>query len=351
MGRGKTLSEREKGKIEALQGEGKSLKSIAKDVGRSPHVIRNFIENRDGYGTHFNRSGRKKKLSARDERQIARAASNSMKSCATIKTELKLDVERTTVWRSIQRNPHLVRQKLMSAPRLEPIHERNRLEFARINMGKDWILVRFLSFFNTVFRSFFLTKKFNLDGPDGFNSYWRDLRKEPRYFSKRNFGGGSGMVWAAISGLGKLKLKFISKRMDGREYQQVLTESLVPFIRRFQRLQLEFQQDNAGVHRSTRRRPRDPTFVPMMTWFQQQGINVLPWPSRSPDLNPIENVWGILVRDVYADNRQYQTVEELKTAIMGAWNRLPQETVNRLVESMRDRIFEVIQRSGKVTHY
>ena len=77
----------------------------------------------------------------------------------------------------------------------------------------------------------------------------------------------------------------------------------------------------------------------------------MPWPSRSPDLNPIENVWGILVRDVYADNRQYQTVEELKTAIMGAWNRLPQETVNRLVESMRDRIFEVIQRSGKVTHY
>ena len=142
-----------------MQGEGKSLKSIAKDVGRSPHVIRNFIENRDGYGTHFNRSGRKKKLSARDERQIARAASNSMKSCATIKTELKLDVERTTVWRSIQRNPHLVRQKLMSAPRLEPIHERNRLEFARINMGKDWILVRFLSFFNTVFRSFFLKKK------------------------------------------------------------------------------------------------------------------------------------------------------------------------------------------------
>ena len=55
----------------------------------------------------------------------------------------------------------------------------------------------------------------------------------------------------------------------------------------------------------------------MMTWFQQQGINVLLWPSRSPDLNPIENVWGILVRDVYADNRQYQTVEELKTAIMG----------------------------------
>jgi hypothetical protein len=32
---------------------------------------------------------------------------------------------------------------------------------------------------------------FKLDGPDGFNCYWRDLRKEPQYFSKRNFGSGT----------------------------------------------------------------------------------------------------------------------------------------------------------------
>uniref|UniRef100_A0A182S088 Uncharacterized protein n=1 Tax=Anopheles funestus TaxID=62324 RepID=A0A182S088_ANOFN len=37
-------------------------------------------------------------------------------------------------------------------------------------------------------------KKFNLDGPDGFIGYWRDLRKEPEYFSRDNFGGGSLMT-------------------------------------------------------------------------------------------------------------------------------------------------------------
>lgn len=31
-------------------------------------------------------------------------------------------------------------------------------------------------------------KKFNLDGPDGFASYWRDLKKEPRLFFKCGFG-------------------------------------------------------------------------------------------------------------------------------------------------------------------
>lgn len=107
-------------------------------------------------------------------------------------------------------------------------------------------------------------KKFNLDGPDGFNCYWRDLRKEPRYFSKRNFGGGSVMVWGAISSLGGLELRFISTKMDGREYQDVLRHSLLPFLGRFRRLQLQFQQDNAGVHRSVRRRRQDPDFIPMM---------------------------------------------------------------------------------------
>ncbi|UMM13991.1 hypothetical protein L5515_001994 [Caenorhabditis briggsae] len=42
-------------------------------------------------------------------------------------------------------------------------------------------------------------KKFNLDGPDGFNSYWHDLKKDPLHFSKRNFGGGRLMVWGAFS--------------------------------------------------------------------------------------------------------------------------------------------------------
>jgi len=37
-------------------------------------------------------------------------------------------------------------------------------------------------------------KKFNLDGPDGCDSYWHDLRKEHLVKPRRNFGGGSVMV-------------------------------------------------------------------------------------------------------------------------------------------------------------
>ncbi|KHJ95550.1 hypothetical protein OESDEN_04504 [Oesophagostomum dentatum] len=38
-------------------------------------------------------------------------------------------------------------------------------------------------------------KKFNLDGCDGQRSYWHDIRKEPMYFNRRNFGGDFLMIW------------------------------------------------------------------------------------------------------------------------------------------------------------
>lgn len=184
-------------------------------------------------------------------------------------------------------------------------------------------------------------KKWNLDGPDGVKSYWHDLRKEPLYFSRRGFGGGSVMVWAAFTSIGRVKLAFVPKRMNSIHYQFVLRRCLLPFYRRNRHRQLEFMQDNASIHvsRSTR------------AWLERHNIAMLEWPANSPDLNPIENLWGILVRRVYAENKQYQSVSELKKAIVKAWQEIDQETIDNLILSMDNRIFQVINRKGGPTDY
>jgi transposase len=184
-------------------------------------------------------------------------------------------------------------------------------------------------------------KKFNLDGPDGFSGYWRDIRKEPRYFSKRNFGGGSVMIWGAFSSCGTLELEFTTHRIDSAEYQRILSKHLLPYLRKFRRLQLVFQQDNASVHKS----------ASTTDWFQRNRVSVMDWPACSPDLNPIENVWGLLVRRVYANQRQFQTTEDLKSAILQAWKELSMQTLQNLTASMQNRFFTVINRNGGHTDY
>jgi hypothetical protein len=69
----------------------------------------------------------------------------------------------------------------------------------------------------------------------------------------------------------------------------------------------------------------------------------LKWPAKSPDLNPIENLWGIMVRQVYAGGRQYNTIEELRVAVEASWNAILLETMQNLISSMPNRTHLVME--------
>ncbi|RCN41211.1 hypothetical protein ANCCAN_12849 [Ancylostoma caninum] len=87
------------------------------------------------------------------------------------------------MWRTIRRSGHIHHAVLTKTPWITEEHKRAKLNFAQENMETDWSKIVWSD-----------EKKFNLDGCDGQEGYWRDARKEPRFFSKRKFGGGSLMV-------------------------------------------------------------------------------------------------------------------------------------------------------------
>lgn len=149
------------------------------------------------------------------------------------------------------------------------------------------------------------------------------------------------MVWGGFCMSGKLRLAFVSCRMNSEDYQNVLQAHLIPFVRRRSRKKFIFQQDNAAIHVSASTR----------AWFESKKIDLLGWPACSPDLNPMENLWAIIVRRVYAQTRQYSTVGELETAIIEAWEGISPEIIRNLVLSMKNRLFQVINRNGKLTDY
>ena len=149
------------------------------------------------------------------------------------------------------------------------------------------------------------------------------------------------MVWGCFCSRGKPRLVFIDGNLNAVKYTELLADVLLPFIADNYRNGCRFQQDNAKPH----------TAVHTKEWFMEEGVTVIDWPARSPDLNPMENLWSILCNDVYAHNAQYHSTDDLMEAIEAAWERVPLEILKKLCDSMVDRIAAVIDKRGGPTKY
>lgn len=331
MGRGKSLTVEEKLKIKIYKESDLSINQIAKKIGRSRNVVSNFLKNESSYGK--NMKGRTKSvLSAADKRAILRKASNSHDSAAQILAKTGVVASVRTVQRVISKADHLKRLKLKKKPPLNDTRKKARLEFCRSHWtGKtNWHRVVFSD-----------EKKFNFEGPDGFNYYFHDIRKENHYLDRLHSRVGGVMVWGAISYYGTIDLQFLTTTMNANCYKNVLQEAFPQFKNFFGDLEWIFQHDNAPIH----------TAGVVKSWIRSQNVKLLNWPPYSPELNVIENVWGWLVRKVYASGKQYNNRDDLIYAIKEAWSTISLDYIKSLYDSIPDRMYEVVLNKGGPTHY
>jgi transposase len=257
-------------------------------------------------------------------------------SSESIAIALDSKVSYSTVLRVLKSSKFAKYAKKKPAPSLRPHHRKARIKFAvkYINKPGFWRRIVFSD-----------EKKFNLDGPDGYRYYWYDVRQDPEIFSKRVCGGGSVMVWAAVNWHGKTEIVILEGRQAAVDYTQTLSNSMQPFLRK---LSVEhgvadpiFQQDNASIHSAK-----------LTTAFlKEKEVNTLSWPSKSPDLNIIENVWGQLSRAVYRDGRQLESTADLKRQIVASWEEIKTNSIQTLVDSMPTRMAQVVLRRGGPIDY
>ena len=184
-------------------------------------------------------------------------------------------------------------------------------------------------------------KKFNLDGPDGYNYYFHDLRKEERFLNRNHSCVGGVMVWGAISYYGTCELQFVSSKMNAITYKGVIEKAFQHFDNIFGPIPWTFQHDNAPIH----------TARAVKQWISGQNVQLLEWPPYSPDLNIIENVWGLLSRKVYEGGRQFENTATLIEVIKKSWATISISVLENYYNSLKNRIFDVIVNKGGSTKY
>lgn len=331
MPRGTTLTENERGIVIGLHESGMKIGEIAARVNRHRNTIRNFLDDSENYAK-IKRSGRKPMVCDRTKREIGRLAVFKNMSAGQIKAELDLQVTRRRIQQILHESSNIRYENRSAKPRLFPHHRKARLQFAE--KYKFW----HEEWRNVIFSD---EKKFNLDGPDGSQKYWRDSRQPRQTRYSRNFSGGSLMVWAGFGYHGKTPICFISHKVNAQMYVELLNDVLLDFAEDIYGESWTFQQDNASIHSAK--------FTKQ--FFASKNVPLLEWPAVSPDLNPVENLWSILSQQVYKNGRQFDTLKDLKEAIKEEWAKIDDSTLHSLINSMPFRLSQVVYNNGDHTKY
>ena len=102
-----------------------------------------------------------------------------------------------------------------------------------------------------------------------------------------------------------------------------------------------FQQDNDPKHTSKLAKE----------FFLSNKINLMKWPSQSPDLNPIEHLWDEI--DCRVKNEFRQNITMFRQEMLRVWEKLKQEpeVYRKLIENIRRRLTAVVEKKGKSTRY
>ena len=145
------------------------------------------------------------------------------------------------------------------------------------------------------------------------------------------------MVWGAISCSSSLHLICIDERITSETYCHMFENDF------FNQTEDQLPENFLWMHDNT----IPHTAAATKAYLEERGINVITWPALSPDLNLIENIWGIMCQKLYANGKSYCNTNELWEVIVQTWHSLSIQVFWNLYNSMQRRMAQVLESNGR----
>ncbi|GFW16867.1 actin-related protein 5 [Trichonephila clavipes] len=314
------------GKIE----EGRRITDVAREFDIAHSVVSRLWKSFKTTGMCSRRhgGGRVRSTTPAEDRYIVLSAKRNRHTTAQQVANQFLaasgkQISRKTVARRLRGGGLYARRPVVCVP-LTRQHHTARLQWCREHHNwteQDWACVLFSD-----------ESRFSLSSDCRRQLIWREsgtAYRPENIQEKDRYPTCSIMVWAGIMINGRTRLHVVANgTMTGQRY---IDEVLLPHVRLFRGAvgdKFVFMDDNATCHRT----------LAVQDCLDSEGIQRLVWPARSPDLNPIENVWDALGRQVAGRNYPPTNKNTLIRALTEEWDKLPQQLLDNVVQSMVRRV-------------
>jgi transposase len=330
---GRRLTEKDRWKA-IIYNEDTKLKptSIARKLKTTPKTVLDTIHKYEETGTVHDRPGRGRKriYSAVEEKKIVKKA-KKRKKAPQIAREMGSKSSARTIQR-ILKEKGLFYGKVQKIEKLTDDHKKKRVAYAKEMKNENWR--------NIVFSD---EKTFQLGA--GSEYAWqtrgdREVEEYVRHAPKLN-------VWGAIGAYIKTPLYFFKENMDAKLYQSVLKQ-------RIKEKHLTYASDapkslaNKWLFLQDGARPH--TAKKSIEVIHELIENRLhKHPAKSPDLNPMEDMWSYLDRKV--KDAKITTIPALKKKLTREWNKLTWTEVRKSVDSMSRRLQSCVKQKGNRLPY
>jgi transposase len=274
---------------------------------------------------HIGGNGRPSKITGHASRALAqyvrRDSTLSKKALAKKLTDIGVEVSPTTIGRHLTKGGY--KKSLPKAiPMLTEAQRQKRVKWAKEHLNDNWDRTLFSD--ETAFQLSQNTIK-------RWHKGLRPIRPIPKVRSKI-------FAWGGFCKKGKTNLFCFRQIMNSEFYVNIL-HNHIPEVKQMLGSRWRFQQDNDPKHTSGFTK----------AFLKENVPEVLNWPSNSPDLNPIENLWAIVKGNV--EKRMPKNLRELEAFMQEEWEKIHQSSLIKLVDSMRRRCTLVIEANGEHIPY